>query len=315
MGRFIDLTGKRFGYLTVIKRVDDNVLPSGQSEIMWLCMCDCGNFTTVRSFYLRNGHTKSCGCLKYETSDFTGQVINGIKIIKMLPKSKKGELNCECLCHCGNIFTTRLSSLKNNHTKSCGCRKKQLRIQDMVGKKFGKLTVLHQGLYEFTKFDRRFIRWVCQCDCGRQALVRGVHLRNGHSQSCGCKRLEVIRSASNGEIWISEYLSEMGLMFESQKTYSTLVGFKNGLLSFDFCIKKDKHQFLIECQGEQHYKPIDYFGGAEMFKIQQQHDELKRKYVSAHPNMTLIELPYRNNTSKSELLNLLNAELIKYSII
>ena len=52
MGRFIDLTGKRFGYLTVIKRVDDNVLPSGQSEIMWLCMCDCGNFTTVRSFYL-----------------------------------------------------------------------------------------------------------------------------------------------------------------------------------------------------------------------------------------------------------------------
>lgn len=107
----------------------------------------------------------------------------------------------------------------------------------------------------------------------------------------------------------------MFYQFESQKTYSTLVGFKNGLLSFDFCIKKDKHQFLIECQGEQHYKPIDYFGGAEMFKIQQQHDELKRKYVSAHPNMTLIELPYRNNTSKSELLNLLNAELIKYSII
>lgn len=313
MGKFIDLTGKRFGNLTVVQRVKDNILPSGQSEIMWQCQCDCGNITVVRGFYLRNGHTKSCGCLKFETSDYTGQVINGIKILKMLPKH--GELSCKCQCYCGKTFVSRISSIKNKHTQSCGCKKKQLRISNMVGQKFGKLTVLHQGLDEITKSNRRYVRWVCQCDCGRKSLVRGTSLRNGHSQSCGCQRVDAINVTSKGEIWISEYLSELGLTFESQKTYFNLVGVKNGLLSFDFCIKKDNHQFLIECQGEQHYRPLDYFGGMDSFIIQQENDGLKRKYVLAHSNMTLIELPYRLGTSQSELLNLLKSELIKFSII
>lgn len=51
----IDLTGQRFGRLTVIKYV-------GESQ--WLCKCDCGNETIVDRGHLRTGHTKSCGCLK-----------------------------------------------------------------------------------------------------------------------------------------------------------------------------------------------------------------------------------------------------------
>lgn len=56
--KFVDLTGQRFGRLTVIKRVENN-----GKKVMWLCRCDCGNETTVFSGYLRNGNTKSCGCL------------------------------------------------------------------------------------------------------------------------------------------------------------------------------------------------------------------------------------------------------------
>ena len=56
--KFVDLTGQRFGRLTVIKRVENN-----GEKVMWLCRCDCGNETTVFSGYLRNGDTKSCGCL------------------------------------------------------------------------------------------------------------------------------------------------------------------------------------------------------------------------------------------------------------
>ena len=56
--KFVDLTGQRFGRLTVIKRVENN-----GKKVMWLCRCDCGNETTVFSGYLRNGDTKSCGCL------------------------------------------------------------------------------------------------------------------------------------------------------------------------------------------------------------------------------------------------------------
>ena len=54
-----DLTGQRFGKLTVIECTGRN--KSGR--FMWKCECDCGNVTTVRADGLTRGHTKSCGCL------------------------------------------------------------------------------------------------------------------------------------------------------------------------------------------------------------------------------------------------------------
>ena len=52
-----DLTGKRFGRLTVIEFV-----PNDKPSSYWLCKCDCENQTTVVGFKLKNGNTKSCGC-------------------------------------------------------------------------------------------------------------------------------------------------------------------------------------------------------------------------------------------------------------
>lgn len=60
--RVIDLTGQRFGKLTVIKRVENTKHGSAQ----WLCKCDCGNEIIVIGNNLVRNHTKSCGCLKIE---------------------------------------------------------------------------------------------------------------------------------------------------------------------------------------------------------------------------------------------------------
>ena len=38
-----DMTGQRFGMLTVIERAEDRFIPCGRREIMWRCLCDCGN--------------------------------------------------------------------------------------------------------------------------------------------------------------------------------------------------------------------------------------------------------------------------------
>jgi hypothetical protein len=59
--RLIDLTGKRFGELTVVRRDGVRVYRS-MSVPLWKCVCDCGNETDVLGPDLRNGHTKSCGC-------------------------------------------------------------------------------------------------------------------------------------------------------------------------------------------------------------------------------------------------------------
>ncbi|WP_353949186.1 hypothetical protein ABNN70_06590 [Sporolactobacillus sp. Y61] len=57
-----DLTGKRFGRLTVLHRSDKH--HKSQNNAVWTCSCDCGNTIDVLSKYLLNGETKSCGCWK-----------------------------------------------------------------------------------------------------------------------------------------------------------------------------------------------------------------------------------------------------------
>ncbi len=57
-----DLIGQVFGYLSVQKRCASDAKRNSQ----WLCLCRCGNYTTVRGFVLRNGTTKSCGCAQAE---------------------------------------------------------------------------------------------------------------------------------------------------------------------------------------------------------------------------------------------------------
>lgn len=63
----IDLTGKRFGRLTVLCKAPRR--PEEKSpRVRWECLCDCGNRTIVRSDHLRRGITKSCGCLQPEVA-------------------------------------------------------------------------------------------------------------------------------------------------------------------------------------------------------------------------------------------------------
>ncbi len=54
--------GQRFGRLTVVERMP----PKTNGRGSWLCLCDCGNETTVITNHLTNGNTKSCGCLHGE---------------------------------------------------------------------------------------------------------------------------------------------------------------------------------------------------------------------------------------------------------
>ena len=64
MGKFVDLTGQRFGRLVVI-----NLLTSkGAKRHKWLCKCDCGNECAVLGYNLVGGRTKSCGCLRKEVA-------------------------------------------------------------------------------------------------------------------------------------------------------------------------------------------------------------------------------------------------------
>src|ERR1044072_3374380 len=58
--KLIDLTGQKFGKLTVIDKAS---LQRKKGVPLWEVLCECGNKSIVRGEYLRYGHTRSCGCL------------------------------------------------------------------------------------------------------------------------------------------------------------------------------------------------------------------------------------------------------------
>ena len=74
MGKLIDLTGQKFGKLTVLGRAEDYVSPNtGKRTTVWLCKCDCGNpeIKKIMGGRLKNGQSKSCGCLQKEVASKT----------------------------------------------------------------------------------------------------------------------------------------------------------------------------------------------------------------------------------------------------
>ena len=57
------VTGQRFGRLLAVRATDQR----NNNKVIWECKCDCGNTVYIKSTLLKNGATKSCGCLRKET--------------------------------------------------------------------------------------------------------------------------------------------------------------------------------------------------------------------------------------------------------
>lgn len=67
--RLIDLTGQKFGRLTVVERAGTK-----GHEPTWLCKCDCGKTAIVIGAELRKGNTTSCGCYAKEKAKETALI-------------------------------------------------------------------------------------------------------------------------------------------------------------------------------------------------------------------------------------------------
>ncbi len=115
-----DLTGQRFGRLTALYPTDKRSSSGGK---VWHCRCDCGNECDVAASSLKNGHTKSCGCLRHE--DLTGQRFGSLTAIRPTEKRRRGAVVWVCLCDCGNECEVGADLLKQGCTKSCGCQSKK----------------------------------------------------------------------------------------------------------------------------------------------------------------------------------------------
>lgn len=194
---------------------------------------------------------------------------------------------CRCSCDQHTIVSVRKDQLLNKQhpTQSCGCLSKEFghkqgikNREDLTGYITDKLTVINYNKDESNKHNRPY--WNVRCQCGREYAVSATVIKRGQS-SCGCEK-------SNGELKVSKILQSLNIDFVQQYTFNDLYG-NSKPLSFDFYLSFKN--ILIEYQGQQHYKPVEFFGGKEQFITQQRYDNLKREYCKTH-NIKLIEIPY-----------------------
>lgn len=128
--------GMRFGRLTVLER---DLTKKDKEGISWLCKCDCGNITSVKTKHLKSGNTKSCGCYNLDRAleniqkwneehneNLVGQVFTKLTVIRLAtdqeafnrPRKPRYWL---CQCECGGQHIASTSDLKMGKVASCGC--------------------------------------------------------------------------------------------------------------------------------------------------------------------------------------------------
>lgn len=215
--------------------------------------------------------------------DYTGQICGCWKVVERdyFPTSSSHETfwKCECL-NCGNKASVRKRDL-DKKPKSCNnCKGKQLEKYPInIGDKFGLLTVIDKPRNPYSTVK-------CECVCGNIVYVRKAHLLglNRHSKtiSCGCA------TKTAGEIKIEQILKTAGVKYQSQYRIREF----NISAPFDYAIfNRETLLCLIEYDGEQHFKPVEFFGGKEAFQKQQERDQKKNKWCKEN-NIPLLRIPY-----------------------
>lgn len=123
--RTIDLTGKRFGMLTVLEQTVE--IYKGKRQSVCRCLCDCGRETLVPASRLarRDGTepkmpTRSCGCSRH-VENLTGRRIGRLTVLRKSGTTPKGGTMYLCRCECGNEKEIAAYQLASGDTKSCGC--------------------------------------------------------------------------------------------------------------------------------------------------------------------------------------------------
>lgn len=185
-----DLTGQRFGKLTVLEEV-----PGTGGQVCWKCRCDCGTEVVTTSGQLLAGYKKSCGCLsRPPLKDWVGRRFGQLEVVAYTGRwDGRHYWHCRCHCGCGRELDVCQSSLQSGHTRGCGSRDWNM-PRAIVGKRFGHLLVTG---YAGKKNGSHF--WRCRCSCGRETVVSQSNLKSGHTRSCGCQvKLEQTRHFVDG---------------------------------------------------------------------------------------------------------------------
>lgn len=219
--------------------------------------------------------------------DLTGQTFGLLTVLERdisVPDKRHSYWKCQCSCEAKTIKTFMGDNLRGGRVNSCGCLRHQSSpvYKNAVGETYNNLTAIKR----VSPIGETPVKYLWQCECGNTAIIAASDVRSGHTRSCGCIK-------SCGEYVISKILRENQIKFIQQYSFLDCLSPKGNKLKFDFAIINDNEEveYVIEYQGEQHYKPMRYSQEDINFPLRQERDQIKRDYCLAH-NIPLIEIPY-----------------------
>lgn len=230
-----------------------------------------------------------------------GEKYNQITLLYPCGVNTDGRVMYVCKCDCERYFLASDKSIMHGNAKSCGCKHQKVvslrngeiwgcSPKDMIGKKFGLLTVIGFLGYK-QKGEKRRAFYKCLCECGRECEKDGVYLRRGDVKACG-----ICSCYSINEKIIAEWLENKKITYKKEVNFSDLLSNNGVMLRFDFGIYKNNELVcLIEYDGEQHYisRNTGIFAG-EYDKIHNR-DLLKNEYCKKK-NIPLYRIRYDEDT-------------------
>ena len=251
----------RIGKLTVLGRAQNPInAKTGKvsSGAWWECVCDCGKHVVKRSDNLKAGATRGG------------------------PAAQKNK-GCRT---CGDEACNN-SGIKNRNTTGM--------IQSThTNTNVGGAEIIRET--DYIDLSNRSTIVACRCKrCGQPFFTT----RRSESTTCGCgsgmprRTLEEYVSQrgcrSQGELKIQEFFDKVKVPYIQEKKFADCADVNP--LPFDFYLNSPKNgPFVVEFDGEQHFRPVDLFGGEERFKIQRKHDMQKNRYCWDH-GIRVIRIP------------------------
>lgn len=275
--------------------------------------CECGNpfITTFAKFKDRNkrqcnkcGRKRTSDYFRIPYSEIVEKIKNETNLILLTKESEYVDTNqsLKLICNCGEPFTTSYKYIFGNNQKQCqdcGKRKsdnaKRYSYQEVkeIVEKDGCRLISKE--YTNTKSQLDLI-----CKCGKPFHTRLEIIKTYNKHQCNdCGYGGKIPSLLEEKIeW---------LLLTNNVTYKTQYSFEDcrykGILKFDFAIfdKNLTLKFLIEADGIQHFKPFEFYGGEENFKIIKKRDKIKDEYCNTN-QIKLIRIPYYYKDEEIKLI-------------
>lgn len=256
--------------------------------------CNKGHIYETRSYIYKKGHRcPICSGNHPETAKL--EFLNKLEEegYRLLGKYGNATTKVEIQCDKLHRYFVRPNDFKNGYRCPicAGCHLETAK-EDFIKQ------MENEGYKLLEEYINTDTKIKIMCDKGHKYLVVPYSFKQG-------SRCPICNINSHGERLARKILEECKLGFESQKKFEGLTGLGGGQLSYDFFVEG---YLLIEIQGEQHYKPKDLFGGEEQFKIQQEHDKLKREFA-INNGYKLLEIPYFSTRDLDNLENTLREEL------